>query len=193
MKAFCCISLFLLASLPSLSQPGLEKWKWHGALSAALVNGGSGASGQVLVSAEAVRNDGWAFGASSGFDYYGYRSVPLSLDARRYFGGGIRQLFAQASAGANIAWPTESQRLHYSWWGEAEEARFSSGLCSDIGLGYMITNRAGRSLFLSADYGIKSMGKTVTETVWNGTGSEEATRSSRYTFHRVLVRIGVRF
>lgn len=176
-----------------MAQQKAERMKWNASVSAALVNGGSGVSGQVLASAEASVSDRWSFGASSGFDYYGFRSVPLVLDAKRYFGSGTKRLFAHASAGANIAWPTEAEKTYYTWTGELVESRFRSGFHTEGGLGYLLTNRMGRSFFLSAAYSIKSMGQTRTETVWNGTGATEEVRETSYTFHRILLRIGYRF
>ena len=189
------VYFFLLAFLPGIcmAQKASERMPWHAAVSAALVNGGSGASGQVMVSAEASVSGDWSFGASSGFDYYGFRSVPLSLDARRYLTQGPRRLFAHASAGANIAWPTEADKTYYTWRGEAVESRFRSGIHTDAGIGYLLTNRMGRSFFLSASYSIKSMGQTRTESVWNGTGTSEEVRETSYVFHRILLRIGYRF
>jgi|688.fasta_scaffold154880_2 hypothetical protein len=176
-----------------MAQKASERMPWHASVSASLVNGGSGASGQVMVSAEASVTENWSLGASSGFDYYGFRSVPLSLDARRYLTQGPRRLFAHASAGANIAWPTDSEKTYYTWRGEATESRFRSGIHTDAGIGYLLTNRMGRSFFLSASYSIKSMGQTRTESVWNGTGTSEEVRETSYTFHRILLRIGYRF
>lgn len=188
--------LFLMLALdPGFckAQKPPDRLEWHAAVSAALVNGGSGASGQVMVSAEASVTENWSLGASSGFDYYGFRSVPLSLDARRYLTQGPRRLFAHASAGANIAWPTEADKTYYTWRGEAVESRFRSGFHTDAGIGYLLTNRMGRSFLLSASYSIKSMGQTRTESVWNGTGTSEEVRETSYTFHRILLRIGYRF
>lgn len=187
--------LLCMAYGPSLcmAQETTDRMEWHAAFSAALVNGGSGVSGQVMASAEASVSDRWSFGGSSGFDYYGFRSVPLLLDARRYFGNGSKRLFVHTSAGANIAWPTDAEKTYYTWTGEQVESRFRSGFHTEGGVGYLLTNRMGRSFFLSAAYSIKSMGQTRTETVWNGTGATEEVRESTYTFHRILLRIGYRF
>ena len=187
--------LFLLAFVHSLcmAQKASERMQWHAAVSAALVNGGSGASGQVMISTEASVSRYWSFGASTGFDYYGFRSVPLSLDARRYLSDGPKRLYAHASAGANVAWPTDAEKTYYNWSGEEVESRFRRGFHTEAGLGYLLTNRMGRSFFLSAAYSIKSMGQTRSEWVWNGTGTTEEVRETSYVFHRILLRIGYRF
>ena len=193
MKHTTTLCLLLLTCSGGLSQPPDQKWSWNASVSGAFLHGGSGPGAQAFLTIEAVASDRWGFGATTGFDYYGYRSLPLTVDLRRYFPAGSRRLFAHGSAGPNLARPTGYQWDDVPVLGSSSEAAFQDGVYAEMGLGCILPFKRSGALFAEAGYSVKTMGMYYTEPVWNGTGNTVVRREFDYTYRRLLLRIGYRF
>lgn len=193
MKNTTIAFLLLLCGSAGHSQTPAEQWSWNASVSGAFLHGGSGPGAQALLSIEAVASDRWGIGASTGFDYYGYRSLPLAIDLRRYFPAGSKRFFAHASGGPNLARPTGYEWDEWPVLGESSVSGFRDGIYGELGAGYILPFKRGAALFAEAGYSVKTMGMFYTEPVWNGTGNTVVRREFDYTYRRLLFRIGYRF
>jgi hypothetical protein len=192
------ISVFCIVIVLSVqAQQGKQKGTLSVSAETALLNGDNHVNGQVLLTA-GCEFKGWFVGAGSGFDYYKYRTVPVFIDVKKYWGKGNRKLFVYANGGADVAWPTESQknlRTGGGWWGWSPPSGsiFKNGIYTDIGFGYTLFNSKHRGFFTALGYSTKTMTEKYDEQVWNGTATVTVKRTLDYTMNKVLLRIGYKF
>jgi len=148
------VVIFLLASclyLPLLAQ---EKVLFKSINTVGLSDGEGGAN-FLMQSVNGLSLKKWFTGIGFGADYYGYTSYPLFLDARRHFGN--RKGFAYADLGYNISGKNKPGKEVYYY----NSYHFSSGVYSDIGVGYTIKFTKGSSFIFCAGYSYKEINNKV--------------------------------
>lgn len=187
----------LVIGLTVQAQQVKQKEGWSVSAEAALLNGDNHVNGQLLLTT-GYEFKGWLIGTGSGFDYYKYRTVPVFLDVKKYFGKGNRQLFVYAKGGTDIAWPTGNQknlRTGGGWWGWSSPSgsMFKNGVYTDLGFGYTLFNSKHRGFFTALGYSTKTMTEIYEEQVWNGVTTIPVKRTLDYTMNRIVFRMGYKF
>jgi hypothetical protein len=194
MKRIGLIILSLSIGFSLFAQKAKQKVTFTVTAESALLNGDNHVNAQILLIG-GYEIYGWSVGVGSGFDYYKYRTVPVVLDLKKYFGKGNRQFFAYANGGADIAWPTEKQKnLHKNvWWNFNSNNQFKNGYYSDLGLGYTLFNGKRRGFYTALGYSIKTLTETYNEEIWTGTTSVISKRTLEYKMNRIVLKVGYRF
>ena len=198
MKHLIIAAGLTILAVAAVAQGSGSKTGWHVSVAAGLLNGNTRTGASVTGKIEKVWKKQWSLGLGSGFDHYYFRSVPVFAEVQRYLGKEDKGLFFYGSAGLNIPWPTEEQRWYrqgnsWGWGTTTQPGTFSTGVWTDLGLGYGFKGKKGHGMFLRAGHSLKTMGHRYTEQVWNGTGAVQATRDIDYLFGRVSIQAGFRF
>lgn len=156
------------------------------------LNGKSQVNLQMLAIA-AIQKKKYAIGLGSGFDYYGYRTIPVFVEGKKFFGQGNRRPFVYAKTGLNIAWVMSSQqRMTYTSTG-TEFSKFKNGLYADAGIGYTMYNSKGRGLFTGLGFCTKSLTESYNDYIWNGITSSLSRHEAKYRFNNIQLRMGYKF
>jgi hypothetical protein len=132
-----------------------EKLKFHSINAIGLSDGQSG--GYLLlqtVNGLAFKN--WFSGIGFGIDYYHYKSYPLFVDARRYFGKNDKG-FAYANLGYNFSGKNKPGKEVYYY----TSYHFSSGIYTDIEIGYKMKFTGKSSFVISTGYSYKEINNKV--------------------------------
>ena len=109
----------------------------------------------LLQTVNGVAFDKWFSGIGFGADYYQYKSYPLFVDLRRYFGKRDKG-FGYVNLGYNLdAKNKPGKEIYYSTY------HFSSGIYSDFGLGFKMKFINRSSLLLSAGFSYKDLNNKV--------------------------------
>lgn len=182
------VSIVLLSLLVSFSAfPQKDKVKFHSINSIGLSEGESGAH-LLLQTINGVAFDKWFSGIGFGADYYQYKSYPLFLDLRRYFGKRDKG-FAYANLGYNLdAKNKPGKETYYTTY------HFSSGIYSDFGLGIKMKFISRSSLLLSAGFSYKDLNNkvSVTEECFVAPCAVDYSKY-KYGNGRVVLKAGVDF
>ena len=150
---------------------------------------GKGTDNIIFQTVNGVKYKKWLWGIGFGGDYYQYRTYPLFIDTRRYFGP-LCQGFAYGDLGYNFAGKNTPGREVYNY----TSYKFSGGMYSDLGFGYRKKLSKKYSLIGSIGFSYKEM--------QNNTSSEKVCITTpclvdyrKYSYHdgRVVVKAGVDF
>ena len=128
-----------------------EKLKFHSINTVGFSDGQAG--GHFLFqTVNGVASKKWFAGTGFGIDYYRYRSVPVFLDGRRYFGKKGKG-FAYADVGFNLSAKNKpgKEAFYYTSY------HFANGLYTDIGIGYRIKFVRKSSFLMSTGYSYKEI------------------------------------
>lgn len=157
-----------------------------------ILNGKSQVNIQMLATA-GIQKKKYAIGLGSGFDYYGYRSIPFFIEWKRFLGEGNRKIFLYLRSGINISWVlSEQQRLLYTSTGK-EYSTFRNGLYADAGIGYTLYNSKGRGIFVGLGFCKKNLSENYNDYLWNGSSSTLTNHDVKYNFNNIQLRIGYKF
>jgi hypothetical protein len=173
-----------------------QKWK-PGFVAEAGLQAGSYEPSADLRAQFLMAKRGWQVGAGSGVDYYRFRSVPVYVQGRKYFGTHKSKPFAMLSAGVNIASVTEAQKNNrfggIGWWNPIP-ASYTGGFYGEAGGGYAFLNKKGRGVSLSLSYVMKSISESYTTSYWLGFSESEPTQEkATYYMNRLVFRVGYKF
>jgi hypothetical protein len=131
-----------------------EKLKFHSINAIGLSDGQSGGY-LLLQTVNGVAIGKWYSGIGFGADYYHYKSYPLFIDARRYFGRNDKG-FAYADLGYNFSGKNKpGKEIFYSSY------HFTSGIYTDIGIGYKMKFARNSSFLISTGYSYKEINNKV--------------------------------
>ena len=135
----------------------IKKLKFHSINSVGITNGQSGGD-LILQSVNGIGYNKWYSAIGFGADYYHYKSYPLFLDARRYFGKNANANgFAYADLGYNFRGndkPGKEVSYYTSY-------HFTGGGYTDIGIGYKMKFTGKSSFLISTGYSYKGMNDKV--------------------------------
>ena len=157
-----------------------------------LLNGKSQVNVQMLATA-GIQKKKYYVGLGSGFDYYGYRTIPVFIEGKKFFGEGSRRPFLYARSGMNVPWVlTNQQRMTYTPTGR-EYSTFTNGIYVDAGIGYTLYNSKGRGMFAGFGFCKKTLSESYSDYIWNGTSSTFSKHEAHYNFNNVQLRVGYKF
>jgi len=150
------IPFFLLPLLIFFSASAQkEKLKFHSINSIGLSDGQSG--GYFLfqtVNGLSCRK--WFSGIGFGADYYPYKSYPLFLDTRKYFGKNSKG-FAYGDLGYNFSGKNKPGKEVYYY----TSYHFTGGIYTDIGVGYKMKFMRRSSFLFSTGYSYREINNKV--------------------------------
>jgi hypothetical protein len=192
MKIVPIIILLSLIQLSTTAQQKITRKDIAVSSEIGILNGKSQVNIQVLGMA-GIQKKKYSLSLGSGFDYYGYRTIPVFVEGKRFLGEGNRKIFIYLRSGLNIAWVlSEQQRVIYTSTGK-EFSKFSNGLYADAGIGYTLYNTKGRGIFLGLGACMKNLSENYNDYVWNGASSTLTNHDVKYSFNNIQLRIGYTF
>lgn len=157
-----------------------------------LLNGKSQVNVQMLASA-GIQKKKYYVGLGSGFDYYGYRTIPVFIEGKRFFGIGNRRLFTYGRAGMNLPWVLSTQQRQYYTFSGMKNSTYNNGAYFDAGIGYTFYNAHQRGLFTRLGFCHQTLSEDYKMFMWNGTTSSLTDHHSKYIFNNVQLSIGYKF
>lgn len=132
-----------------------EKLQFHSINSVGISDGQSGKY-LLLQTVNGLAFKNWFSGIGFGADYYHYKSYPLFIDGRRYFGKNDKG-FAYADLGYNFSGKNKPGKEIYYY----TSYHFTSGIYTDFGVGYKIKFTGKSSFLINAGYSYKEINDKV--------------------------------
>ena len=131
----------------------------------------------------------WFTGVGVGLDYYRFRSIPLFLDVRKWFGGKNKCFFIYVDGGHDFIWLRDSDTDPYL------PGTYSTGFYSDLGIGGRVALNSRIALLLSAGYSHRSVEKKVQSYALPCymNGSCHFTDHYDYQMNRLSIKAGFEF
>ncbi len=182
------LTVFLLIGLGLRAQKSKSQnqWVFHSYNLLGLLEGEAGSAFQ-LQTVNGVQYGSWFAGLGLGIDYYQFRSVPLFLDIRKFFGKEPAPFYLYGDAGIQYPWVTSSQKMLY-------QSSFSNGFYGDVGIGHL--HKFGPRLGLSFSIGYTYKAATETSPTYAcpfaGPCYDNAASLS-YELNRITMKIGIVF
>lgn len=127
-------------------------------------------------------------GVGVGLDYYGFRSIPLFIDLRKYFGPNKNAFFIYEDCGVNF----DSQNAGiYNFGGTYH---YNPGFYNDIGAGYKFYLKNKTSFLVSGGYTYKRISETLSNQECPFVGPCFS-QNDKYLFDlsRLILKIGLQF
>lgn len=173
-----------------------QKLKYAGSVETALVNG-SHETELAVNTTHGIRFGNWSTSVGAGIDYYRFRSVPLFIDVKRYIPLNKIQPYIQASAGVNIAWATDEQRIIQkywsSWWPQTDTLPFNNGFHSKLVFGVVFNPQKQVKIAAFAGWNYKTQSTTVETMVQNGSSWVSEPRITTYKMSRLSIGLNIGF
>ncbi|MFI5156668.1 MAG: hypothetical protein ACHQEM_10805 [Chitinophagales bacterium] len=186
--------IILALTMGQLICPGLHaqqnksqnQWIFHSYNLLGLLEGEAGSAFQ-LQTVNGVQHGSWFTGLGVGIDNYQFRSVPLFLDIRKFFGKEPAPFFVYGDAGIQYPWVKSSQKMLY-------QSSFSNGFYADAGIGHLHKFGPGLALSFSIGYTYKDATETSPSYAcpFAGPCYDNATSLS-YELNRITLKIGIVF
>jgi len=141
--------IFLAISFSASAQK--NKIRFHSINTFGLVGGESKASTS-FQSVNGIQFSNWFSGIGVGVDYYRYRTLPLFIDERWFFGDD-KNGFIYGDLGYNF--PMKNKPGKEIW--NYDMYHFTGGIYTDIGIGYQVPLYKKSSVLFSLGYSYKKM------------------------------------
>lgn len=187
-----CISIiFIFFSLSVLGQNKLVKkvGQFHSINQLVLLNGSSTTEG-ALHSINGFEKNNWFWGIGVGIDYYLYRSIPVFVTSRYYFGKQQRQFFSYVNLGYSFNWEKQGVEEEPSlWW--PSPPKYTGGMYYDGGLGYRIPFKKNDALLLNLGYSYKYVESK--SSYFDFMRGVTQTSTNKYKLNRVAISVGWQF
>lgn len=193
MKHIIFTLLIVAASLGSIHAQKAQKSNYNFIVipNFQVLNGAEATSSSILINA-GLANSNNHFTINAGIDYYRFRTVPLMLDYKHFFGSKQNKVFAYTSIGYAIPWLLEEQKRMYwtNWGGINNLANYSSGLQYQFGIGYAILNKKQKGFLLNMGFNSKSIKEDIQQMVFNGSTTVLMPYTTIYHLNRLSIGIG---
>jgi hypothetical protein len=152
-KSLLIVLLSLCIIFSASAQEG--KLKFHSIIVAGISDGQSGAH-LLLQTVNGVACKKWFSGIGFGADFYGYKSYPFFIDARRYFAKNNNG-FLYGDLGYNLSAKNKPGKEigYYTFY------HFDNGIYTDIGIGYKIKFIGSSSFLISTGYSYKEINSKI--------------------------------
>ncbi len=164
--------------------------KFAGFVSAGLLTGES----QKIFAYEligGIRFKKWFTGLGASYDQYGYRSIPVFVDARRYFGNRSWHPFVYGDAGVNLAlYSNELPRKR----ADVDYVKFSPTFFGEAGIGIDTRVSKKTKLYFSSGFSYKQFSYLQYNTgFWGQGNTQDNSRRYDYYYRRICFRMGLQF
>lgn len=193
MKHFISTLLLVAFALGSIHAQQATKSKYNFIVipNFQVLNGSEATSNSIHLNA-GFANANNHFTINAGIDNYRFRTVPLMLDYKHFFGNKQNKVFAYTSLGYAIPWLLEEQKRMYwtNWGGINNLADYSSGLQYQFGIGYAILNKKQKGFLLNIGFNSKSLKEEIQQMVFNGSTSVLMPYKTIYHLNRLSIGIG---
>jgi hypothetical protein len=150
------IPFFLLSLFIFFSASAQEKKLEFHSINTVGISDGQGGAHLLLQTVNGLAFKNWFSGIGFGADYYGYKSYPLFIDARRYFGKNDKG-FVYGNLGYNLSAKNKPGKEVYYY----TSYHFNSGVYTDIGIGYRMKFTRRSSFLISTGYSYKEINNKV--------------------------------
>ena len=170
--------------------------RYTGLFESGMVNG-SYETNIALSTSHGIKLKGWSAAIGTGIDYYRFRSVPVYLDVKRFISLGKKEFFIQTSAGTNIAYPKQEQKISQKWWSswwppQNDTFSFSNGFYSKAAIGMVFNPKEKLKVSFTVGWSYKSLSQHNYELIFNGSsGYEYSPRTTMYGMHRLYVGLSI--
>ncbi len=128
-------------------------------------------------------------GLGTGLDYYLYRGFPFFADVRYQFSQQRNSMFVYADGGIHFPWQQKNIN--------GVEVKLKSGLYTDLGFGYKLTQKNGNALVISFGYTHKKVSEERKEFVWGpiirDANVPHQTVKYNYGLNRIAIKFGLMF
>jgi hypothetical protein len=131
----------------------------------------------------------WFSGIGIGIDNYRYKTLPLFMDGRWYFGDD-RNGFVYGDIGYNFPMKNKLGKEIYNY----STYHFTGGIYTDLGIGYQVPLYKRYSLLFSLGYGSKELKTNVGNTICPFAGPCFVDYSNyEFSFNRMILKAGLVF
>jgi len=202
MKKRLFLLLFCLNLIPLYMLAQFKGWKPGGIAEAGFVAGTAEPSydwrTQFTMSKKL-----WSVGLGAGVDDYKFRSVPVVLQGRRYFGQRKLKLFALASGGLNIV--TDKSEPQNNWWWTWSSFRssimpspiinhYQNGYYAELGTGIAFLSKKQHGFILGLSWSRKTTTEWYeTEATMTSNPTDMDRTTNRYQLNRMVLRLGYKW
>lgn len=181
--------LFMLFALFSVCSPAKaqnKKLKFHSINSVGMVSGESPVNA-TLQNINGIVFSNWYLGIGSGVDYYHYKTLPLFIDGRRYFGK-EKKGFLYADLGYDFPMKNRPGKEI----GYYNTYHFKGDLYTDFGIGYKTKFIKKSSLLFSLGYSYKQLQSKI-EIRADCFGCQPLYYNYKFGYGRIILKTGVEF
>jgi hypothetical protein len=186
MKSILLILVTAFAAAVSSAQK--KKPQFHSINSAGIIGGESPAAA-AYETVNGFAFSSWFAGLGAGIDNYHFKSVPLFLDGRKFFGTGNR-VFVLGNVGGNLPVqkrPAKEFEYHDDYY-------FQAGFYAAAGIGYRFPFIKKTSLVFNISNSYKSMkAKSIVYTQCLVPPCLTNFKDYHYNFYRIMVKAGLMF
>jgi hypothetical protein len=153
MKLVYNFLLFLFISFSSVAQKKIVKFQ---SINFAAVVGGEDHSNSALQTINGIKFSNWFSGIGVAIDNYRYKTLPLFVDGRWYFGN-EKRAFIYGDIGYNFPMKNKPGKEIYYY----NTYNFSGGIYTDFGIGYEVSLNKYSSLAFSLGHSFKKLHNQV--------------------------------
>jgi len=149
MKLFYNFLFFLFLSFASIAQKKVVKFQ---TINSAGVVGGDDHVNSVFQTINGIKFSDWFAGIGIGVDNYRYKTLPLFIDGRWYFGD-EKKGFIYGDIGYNFPMKNKPGKEVYYY----NTYDFNGGIYTDLGIGYQVSLNKYSSLSFSLGHSFKKL------------------------------------
>ncbi len=187
---FCFGILFFISEIGFTQEK--KKFQLYGTPQIQLLNGANSISSSIGLSL-GVQKSTLQYGFAIGIDYYQFRTLPITVECKKYFTTKKNKPFVFAGVGYSINWLLENQKkqTNFIWWGGGNNtfADYNNGITYNMGIGYALLNKHNKGILLSVGYNTKKITESYSEGVFNGTTTVQMPRENKYALNRLAIGV----
>jgi hypothetical protein len=188
MIRICFLLLLITLSFNSYSQENKQtaKWRFRSVNLVGLLQGEDRSAFQVQTINGVEKNNLFG-GIGVGLDFYKFKSIPVFIDVRKYFGHSRQQLFVYADPGIHFVWEKE-KKLGFG------DSKWKPGFYADGGVGYSWRFSGGGGFVMSAGYSYKRVKEVSESTICPFVGPcRTQVETYKYSLNRISIKMGLLF
>ncbi len=153
MKPLFICSLFFLASTNLLAQTKAKPV--FNSYNAVGLTVGASAHSILIETVNGFKLGKWFAGAGIAYDAYNYKTFPVYLEGK-YFFGDKKQFFLQADIGYNFI-----KKATFPEDNNFDTVNYKGGIYLQSGIGFILTPAKKHSFYFSLNYGLKKLSKNA--------------------------------
>ncbi len=147
-----CISFFLTPAIISAQNKPRSVFNSYNAVGLTV---GESAHSIIVETVNGLKKGRWFAGAGLAFDAYSYKTVPVYLDLK-YFFGDKKQFFVRGDIGYGFIKKATYQQDKFF-----DTVKYKGGIYLQSGIGYLLTPAKKHSFYFSVNCGLKKLSKNA--------------------------------